>query len=259
MTQLAQLQRALQAHVIAQDMTIAENIHATADISVSTRLQIYSDAYRLRLIEALQSNYPVLCDMLGADDFSTLAQRYLNAFPSQHFSIRWFGDRLAQFVTCDAAYCEASWLRELIQWEWATASAFDAADVALLRVEDLASVASEEWPSLRFEPHPSLQRLTLTTNTVAIVQASIADELPPAPRATPIQTEWMIWRQALTVRYRSLDAAEAAAINALLAHGTFSDICAALAEHADAEQVPLHAASLLKNWITDECLAKQTQ
>ena len=34
----------------------------------------------------------------------------------------------------------------------------------------------------------------------------------------------------------------------------FGAICEAVAEHAEPEQAPLLAASLLKRWLTDECL-----
>lgn len=259
MTPLVQLQRELQAHVLAQDAAVVASICASDAIPAATRLQIYSDAYRLRVIEALASNYPVLAHVLGSQDFATLAQYYLAEFPSRHFSIRWFGDRLTEFVASDSRYREQRWLQELVRWEWATSCAFDAADMQQLIIEDIAAVTPNAWPALRFAAHPSLQRMQLSTNVIAMVKASVDGDTAPLPATLAATTEWCLWRTAFAVRYRSLDAAEAAAIDVLMGTGTFGDMCAALAAHIAADQVPLHATSLLKTWIDEEWLVKKTE
>src|SRR5690606_40146004 len=56
---------------------------------------VYADAYRLRLIEALAHNYPRLQQLLGEEEFSTVARSYLDEHPSRSVSVRWFGNRLA--------------------------------------------------------------------------------------------------------------------------------------------------------------------
>ena len=50
-------------------------VAGTAKVGAPTRLAIYYDAYRLRLIEALDGNYPVLHGWLGDEEF-------VIAFPS---------------------------------------------------------------------------------------------------------------------------------------------------------------------------------
>jgi hypothetical protein len=251
---LAQLQQALQAHVIDGDVAIATAIESSAEISAATRLRIYSDAYRLRLIEALAANFPVLAQALGEMSFGRLAQEYLAVYPSRHYSIRWFGHRLAEFLSEYPDYRPQLWLTELAAWEWKIASAFDAQDAAALTVEQLATVAPDAWPELRFAVHPSVQRITLATNVVAIVKAVANETTLPTPSIQSC-TEWLIWRRDLEVQYRSLDSVEAAALDSIIAGATFEELCAALAAHGqDEEQVPLIAANLLKQWIVDECL-----
>ena len=70
---------------------------SSAKTSASRRLAIYYDAYRLRLLEALDSNYPILHSWMGDDEFEKLGLAYLDAHPSTHFSIRYFGHRLSEF------------------------------------------------------------------------------------------------------------------------------------------------------------------
>jgi hypothetical protein len=254
MTTLAELQQALQSHVLHGDAAIVGAIDESPEIPASVRLGVYSDAYRLRLIEALESNFPVLAKLLGDAPFARLTQEYLLQHPSRHFSIRWFGDRLAEFLAEYPDYRDQPWLSELAAWEWKIATAFDAADAPILTIDDLSSIAPEQWPQLRFSSHPSVHRHVLTTNAAAIAKAASEDQLLPTPTSSR-KAEWLIWRQELSVQFRSLDAAEAAALDAAISGASFEEICEALVEHFDASDVPLRAASLLKRWTTDQLLS----
>jgi hypothetical protein len=250
---LVQLQRDLQAHVLDGSGNIETEIDSTESVSISTRLAIYSDAYRLRLIEALESNYPILAELLGADEFVVLSRRFIENHSSQHYSIRWFGHRLAEFFS--ETQSDQPWLADLARWEWATAHAFDAADATLLTLNDLAAMAPNEWAYLPLRVHPSLTHLQLNSNCVAIVNASAAAIRLPTPMRDE-STEWCIWREDLNVRYRSLDAIEARAVS-LAVHGTtFGELCEHLANQMPSDAVPLQAASFLKRWIDDQWLMK---
>ena len=154
---LEQLQRHLQAHVLDGSNGIEAEIEGTESVSISTRLATYSDAYRLRLIEALESNYPLLAELLGADEFATLGRRYIDNYPSQRYSIRWFGHRLFKFLR--VSYDNQPWLADLARWEWATAHAFDAADATLLTWNDLAVLVPDAWASLSLRAIPSMTRV----------------------------------------------------------------------------------------------------
>jgi len=258
MNQLAQLQRALQAHVIDGELAIADAIDSSTDIPAATRLQIYADAYRLRLIDGLQANYPVLAQLLGEETFARMAQEYLAIYPSRHYSVRWFGHRLAEFLSEFADYRDQQWLHELASWEWKIATAFDASDATALTPSHLSAVAPEEWPQLQFTFHPSVQRISLDTNVAAIIKADGNGERLPVPTKLDVRTEWLIWRQDLTVQYRSLDAAEKSAIDVAINSATFEEICEAIVGHVADEQVPLCAVNFLKQWITDQCLIEST-
>jgi hypothetical protein len=249
---LAQLQRDLQAHVLNGRNEIESAISSTELVPIATRLAIYCDAYRLRLIEALDSNYPVLAELLGADAFATLGREYIDAHPSQHYSIRWFGHRLAEHL---ASRKREAWLIDLARWEWATSHAFDAADANLLTNDDLARVAPNEWPTLQFATHPSLSRLQLRSNVVALVKAAVAEQSLPEPCHAET-TEWCVWREDLSVRYRSLDAIESLAIDAVMSGHHFGALCEQLATHLPADEVPLRAASYLKQWIGEQWLIR---
>ncbi|HEY4366511.1 MAG TPA: DNA-binding domain-containing protein [Steroidobacteraceae bacterium] len=256
--QLAQLQRAFQNHVLHEDGSIAEQIQASADAPVAMRLEVYSQAYRLRLVDALAESYPQLRALIGSEAFADLGARYLQAYPSTNFSVRWFGDRLAVPLRELPEFHEQPWLAELAEWEWALAEAFDAADVEPLALIALASVEPSQWPSLRFKCHPSLQRLVTRTNAAALFKALATESGAPAPALLNDSRHWIIWRQDLATRYRSLDEDEALALRTLCEGGTFDAVCESLCDHHEPAAVPAIAAGMLKGWIVAGMMADVT-
>ncbi len=248
MSALAELQHAFQAFVLAGDARAESQIINTPELSASARLAIYAEAYRLRLIEALASNYPRLKEMLQ-QEFDTLALKYIETHRSQHPSIRWYGDRLAGLLETDRA--NEPWLAELAQWEWAVASAFDASDAVPLDVSALSRIQPEQWSELRLDFHPSIQRLDTHSNAVALFKAFTEEQAAPIPSIEP-RTAWLIWRQELKTQYRSLTEDEAAVLDVMRAQGTFADACEMLCQWHEVDQVPLRAASYMQRWLHDQ-------
>jgi hypothetical protein len=249
---LAQLQRDLQLHVLHGDAAIADAVNGTAAVPAATRLAVYSNAYRIRLADALGDNMPHLRELLGAEEFGAVAARYIDAHPSHFASVRWFGDRLAEEL--ERSHSEQPWVAELARWEWALAASFDAQDAAPVGMEALATVAPGDWGELRLEFHPSVQQLLLTTNAQAVFKALAEAQPPPEPAILQQPQSWLLWRQDLKTQYRSLEPAETAALAVVREGGSFGEMCEALCEWHEADEVPLVAAGMLKRWIVEELL-----
>ena len=250
MTSLAQLQRDLQHHVLDGDATIADAVNGTAAVPAATRLAVYSNAYRIRLADALGDTMPHLRQLLGEDEFGVVAARYIDEHPSQFASIRWFGDRLAHEL--EGSHPEQPWIAELARWEWALAASFDARDAPIVGIEALAAVAPDDWGDLRLEFHPSVQQLELSSNAQALFKAFADEQSPPPPAILDSPQPWLLWRQDLKTQYRSLEPDETAALEVVRNGGTFADTCEALCEWHDVNAVPLTAAGMLKRWIVEE-------
>src|SRR5882762_6487559 len=90
--------------------------------------------------------------------------------------------------------------------------------------------------------------MTLAWNTVAVWQSVSREEEPPQPALEHAPLTWLLWRQNLMNRFRSLDATENAALDAALAGHCFGEICAALREWLPEEEIPLRAATLIGTW-----------
>jgi hypothetical protein len=248
---LALLQHAFQQHVLNGDPAISSRTNASEAVSVTQRLRVYGDAYRLRLAEALAHNYPRLHQLLGDEQFSQLASGYVQTFPSSHPSVRWFGHQLHEYVADQ--YPTTPALSDLVKWEWSVANAFDAADQPPLAADSLAKLAPEAWPQLSFTFHPSVQLIETRSNAVAIFKALSEDAGVPAPDAEPSAT-WLVWRYQLTPRYRSLQADEIGALREAIQGHTFEQICDVLGEWHEPDSIPVRAVTLLKTWIGDELL-----
>lgn len=252
MSVLAELQRDMQRHVLDGDATIAAAVNGTAAVPATTRLGVYSNAYRIRLADALGDNMPNLRTFLGEAEFGAVAARYIHEHPSQFASIRWFGDRLAHEL--ERSHPERPWLAELARWEWALAASFDAEDAATVGIESLGAVPPGDWGDLRLEFHPSVQQLKLQTNAQALFKALSEEQAPPEPAVLAAPQPWLLWRQDLKTQYRSLEPAETAALAVVRDGGTFAEMCEALCEWHDPDEVPLIAAGMLKRWIVEELL-----
>ncbi|MDX1434840.1 MAG: DNA-binding domain-containing protein, partial [Gammaproteobacteria bacterium] len=250
---LRELQAAFHARVLGAATTIDTSIRADRRAGAGERLGIYVDAYRLRLREVLAKDYPVLAACLGEDDFGELAHAYLAAHPSHHPSVRWFGSALADFLARTPPWRERTALAELARFEWTQGEVCDARDAEPVAGEAVAAVAPERWPAMRFALRPAVRLLDLTCNAAAAVRSYNETGAAPALQCLPRPGTWLLWRGTdMMVRWRVLENDEREALAALAAGERFGEICARVAEHAGADQAGLRAASLLKQWLSDE-------
>ena len=91
MNGLRTLQRDFQRYLLHLDRAMIDQVTSTAQASAKERLGIYADAYRLRLIEVLEGDYPGVHTMVGDEQFDKLCRAYIDSYPSDNPNIRWFG------------------------------------------------------------------------------------------------------------------------------------------------------------------------
>lgn len=248
---LRELQEQLQSHLLHGDPGITRRIIGTPRVNVRTRLAIYSDAYRLRLLEALRVDFPALHTLAGDAEFERIGRAYLDAHPSGHFSIRYFGQQLAGFLQRDDRWRALPVLAEMAAFEWALGLSFDAFDSPLIGVEDMAAIPPEAWAHMRLGLHPSLQRLDLVWNVPGLWKAIDEEQPPQAPVAAEHPLAWITWRRDLRIFFRSAPVDEAWAIDVLRQRHSFAAMCEGLCEWFDETQVAAQAALYLRRWVQD--------
>jgi hypothetical protein len=238
-----------------RDDAMAGKVRSTRKADAATLLAVYRDAYALRLLEALETNYGVLKRVLGNADFDRMGRAYIAEHPSRHFSIRWFGDRLAGFLSAAAPWRDAPALAELARLEWALATAFDSPDATPLDVQAIAAIPPEDWPVLRLSFHPSLQAIdfawAVPEQWKALNDASATDLGPPAKRPAPVP--FAVWRHdgddGRQNFFRSLPPEEAAMLAAARQGAPFGALCEGLCAFVTPELAGSHAAALLRGWV----------
>jgi hypothetical protein len=250
-SRLRELQEQLQSHLLRGDPRIVQHIVDTPQVDAQTRLAIYSDAYRLRLLEALRVDFPALHTLAGDAEFERIGRAYIDAHPSGHFSIRYFGRQLASFLHRDERWQALSVLAEMAAFEWALGLSFDACDSPLIGVEDMAVIPPEAWARMRLGLHPSLQRLDLLWNVPGLWKAIEEQQPPQAPAAADYPLAWIIWRRELRTLFRSMSVDEAWAIDSLRQGESFARLCEGLCEWVEATGVAAQAALYLRRWVQD--------
>jgi hypothetical protein len=214
----------------------------------AARLQIYIDAYRIRLGNALKENYPVLARLIGDESFADLAEAFLRDSPSRQPSIRWFGAALADFVAREPSASPHPSLHDLIRMEWALSIAFDGKEAEPLSVADLLAVPPESWPTLRFAPHPTLQLLALNWNIAPIWTALTADENADTEPPDELSHHLLVWRSRQKMHWRYSAPDEARLLAKCVAGESFASLCEVAAEYTD-ESAAQTAAGYLRTWV----------
>ena len=176
----------------------------------------------------------------------------MDAYPSEHFSLRFLGSKLEQFF--NENYSDLSFYAEMARFEWALRKAFDAKDEEVIGLERLQEIAIENWGNLQFTFHESVSRINLEWNTPQLWSAIETQSDPIPPEKLEHAYSWLIWRQELVNHYRSLDVDEAWALDSALVGVTFEDLCEGICEWIDAEHAPARIAGFLRNWIDEGLL-----
>ena len=203
-------------------------------LDAGSRLEIYRDMYRVRLVDAIGLEYPALSAALG-DGFRATVIAYIQAFPSASASIGHAGDRMPEFLS--------GWTADLARLDRARSRVFDAEDAVPVTVDDLRSLAPEAWPDLRLSRAPSTERVFAAWAVETSwdeVQAGV-EVHEPAPAQ---YEEILVWRLGISLRvaHRRLTPNEGVLLDVFDAGGTFGDACLSVAAHGgDAAQDAAYA------------------
>lgn len=266
-TSLRAQQQALAAAIVGDTGHIEPWLQPRAD-GTPALIQVYRHAHAARLRGALRDNFEVLARAMGDEGFDALAGAYLAAHPSTRPSIRWWGDRLAEFMAqAGDDLVPHPALVDLARMDWALRSAFDAADAPMLQPTDLQALPPEAWPALRLQLHPSVALVplqwaveaawrTLQQHSQAAEERAEEPELPP-PQA--LEHTLLVWRRGLATQWRSLDESEATLLRAVQAGEPFAALGEIAATGANVSDDPQAAgarmASALNQWLADGLLA----
>jgi len=251
MDALRKLQHEFLGHLLDNSATeIVNRIESTPDCSAEERMGFYSNAYILRLKEALSTDFERLHAYLGDERFDQLMEQYIESYPSHYPSLRHFGQHMVDMIEQLNIAEQAPEVAEIAKIELAFGNSFDAADNQPVMLDQLAQLEPERWANLILSFHDAVQLLPQRYNSFQIWRALSKEEAPPP--LIDDDTTWLIWRQDLVSRYRALGNDELAALAVALSGGNFADICETLLEYFNEAETPQQALRYLQQWINDQ-------
>jgi hypothetical protein len=219
------------------------------------RFDVYRNAYRARIVDAIRDTYPRTERWVGEDAFRRAAIHHAIRRPPNSWTLdavgEGFSEVLSELFSNDPEVAELAWL------EWAMHTAFVSADAEPL---DSASFASgtagfveNDWASmtLRFLPGTQLQSVE---HDIATLWQSLAardhDAASTSPeRWTPATRSCVVWRHGLKPVFMLVDADEGRMLEHMLEGSSYGDACAAFADTVGSDAAVRQAGAMLANWI----------
>jgi len=253
--ELQKLQQEFQDFVLNGREEFKESVEGNDEQFISTRMDIYYSAYRTRLAGVLKIDYPGLHTLAGDDQFEMICQDYINHYPSDHFSVRYFGRFMQEFLTKTEPYAEHRLLADMAGFEWGVSEVLDAEDRQVLSLKALHEISPALWPQMKIHFHPSLRIIPLQWKVAKFWQSVKEEKDPEAPENYPQAVKWVLWRKGVEVYFRSLEDDEAWLLESSIAGKSFAELCEGLCQWMAAEDVAARAAIFLQNWISEEMVS----
>lgn len=253
MSQLAKIQQEFMQYLLSDApnsgvVDIRARVSEQSGISAEHRLEIYANAYRIRLKETMETDHQILGLYLGDELFDKLAAEYINAHPSAAKSLRQFCDNLADFLRTDDFFSQYPILADLAQFERLLLAAFDAADATRASFSDLQALAPQYWPDCQLRFHPSVQIFSCQSNAVESWQALKADTHPDAPYYKR-ERHWLLWRNSdRLTQFESLSVSQHALLRGFIEGNNFAQQCDMMLAWFDEQTAPMVVLQTLQAW-----------
>lgn len=235
---LLELQTAFRAEIVGGDEDAAPS---------SLGMGVYRDAYRARLLAALEASFERTRRWVGAEAFTAAACHYVLANPPRNWTLDTYGADFpalleALFVS-DPEVAELAWL------EWQMQAAFAAPDRGELDLAALAAAgySDDDWDRLHFTMAPGFAARSIATNVPALWEA-LEDCSSDGLRVERSEGNYLlVWRHSLSPRFRVTAHAEFQALGSLARHDTLGS----LAQATDTQ----HLALWLEKWLREGLFA----
>ncbi len=250
---LARLQAEFKDYLFsgANEAAFAPWISAGNGIDVTHRLDVYRNAYYIRLQEALAHNFPALLADMGEAAFGQAMAAYLKACPSTSPSLRQLGERLPGYLM---SRNKAHWA-DLARVEWAVFNAFDAADADALTVDDMQKIPPDAWRDLRFALHPSASLLEVSRHAFEVWAAYRQKQTLP-DRQTHETVPLLIWRGPDGPAVKLLSIESHTLFVALSDRESFAQACERFLSFIPHDDIAQTAAVCLLDLLRRGCLSK---
>ena len=208
---LPRIQRWMQT-VIEQPGTVDEAVEAAAaraeldpaeiervilpskTLTAVERVGVYHGMYLLRMIEALEGDYPAVAHLLGDEEFAALATRYVAAHPSVSYTFNRLGRGFPEFVRESKGVRKRAFAADLARLELAVTEVFDAPQSPAWPAEEIGRIPQDAWAQAVLRPIAAF-RLSALAHPVNAYLQSVKDDNHEHPETARKATWVAVWRK----------------------------------------------------------------
>lgn len=249
---LASLQASFQDYILGKSDRVLTRVESTSTLPAGRRLDIYHNAYRVRLAELLADTYERVVLYIGDGSFNAAARAFVEEHPPTSRNLRNYGSAFPAFLA--DAFPNDPEVAELAVMDGQLRNTFDAADAEALQAADIVALQTQDWDSVVFTLHPTARFHTFRWNTPAIWQSLNEGNAPPHAELLSQPVVWLFWRKVLQPHFRSLSGEEHAALQAISEGQAFGPLCTALAQAHPELDIAVQIAHWLRAWLDDSVL-----
>lgn len=151
-------------------------------LTAAQQFAIYADGYRLRLLQAIGSDYPVLFSLLGDAVFKSLASAYIEQFPPTSYNLDYYPHQFAEFLRHN---CNDKFAIEIAVLESAIAEVFMLPESSALTAYDFQNISIEDFAERKLRLRKAARLLQFEHNTNYWFTETKAGNNPPRPAREP--------------------------------------------------------------------------
>ena len=226
---------------------LEELVRPSHSLTSAERVEIYHGMYLLRMVEALEADYPAVRHFLGEEAFEELVAEYVQSFPSRSYTLNRLGDHVPAFFLAHPERPHAAFLVDLARYELAVTEAFDEQESPVLSPEEARAIPASAWPTARLVPVAAFRLLALRHPIGAHVEASKRGATPPAPRR---RQSWMaVYRRDYAVMRIDLTRPQYDLLAALAAGTPLAEAVAAAALALRASRRESAVSRWFSSWV----------
>lgn len=200
---------------------LGEVVTPSHTMSSSERVAVYHGMYMMRMVEAMEADYPATRHFLDEEKFEDLVRDYIQHFPSQSYTLNRLGDHFPEFLGQRPEDPDGAFLADLAGFELAVTQVFDEEETPVLSAEDLQAVPADAWDRAVLEPISAFRLLKLSYSVVPHLRAF--HEQRPCPRPRRRNTWIAVYRRDYSVLYLELTRAEHDLLEALTSGTSLAD------------------------------------
>ena len=228
---------------------LSELVRPSHSLTPEERVEIYHGMYLMRMVEALETDYPTVRHFLGEEAFEELVRDYVGRYPSRSYTLNRLGDHLPGFFLEQPQREHAAFLHDLARTELAITEAFDAEETPILGPDGAQAVPPQAWPGARLTPTAALRLLELRHAVVPHLEAAKRGRPAAAPRR---RATWLaVYRRDYSVLRLELGRTEFSLLRSLTEGMPLGEAIAAAARELRSSEREQAIFSWFRGWIAE--------